>query len=41
MTTLGDLKNIVVENLKYIVARNEKMKKKITKEKKNTQYLIS
>ena len=34
MTTLGDLKNIVVENLKNIVARNEKMKKTIT------QYLI-
>ena len=31
MITLGDLKNIVVENLKNIVARNEKMKKKFTK----------
>ena len=31
MITLGDLKNIMVENLKNIVARNEKMKKKITK----------
>ena len=31
MITFGDLKNIVVENLKNIVARNEKMKKKITK----------
>ena len=39
MITLGDLKNIVVGNLKNIVARHEKIKKKITKEKKNYSVL--
>ena len=28
MTTLGDLKNIVVDNFKYIVVRNEKKEEK-------------